>query len=439
MHAPREKGLGYRHRWIADISMDSMAAGLVATLVAVPSPISASLSLGGAITLALTPVTFPAIWQNSRGRLLLLAILALVPIGWLVAQNSLLQDNGRAFSMRYFLYEAALPMGLLASVVGAYWCITRIGLQRFLFLAFSGLLATELFSLDGVNPWKYGLALPISLLAILLFARSRIMLGIFVAPILIAVSIAADFRSWMASLCIATVLAAFARSSRTQPSASRVLSLGLVTLAAVVVVTGIITQASTAGMLGGYLEQRTKDQLEASNGNLMLGGRPEWGAAIALSRDNPLGIGIGVTPSSEDYWMAIRGMPLASRGLQEISNVANAFRQGEVNFHSTFWTFWAIYGVAGVIFSILVLFYFAHAALVAVRRIGRPNLRAAATLLMLSAIWDTLFSPTGVAVLAIALAAALYISGKPNIAPIQTKDTKHESSSAHQRHHNHAQ
>jgi len=430
MHAQRDVlPVNRRHQY--DLSIDTVAAGILAALIAVPSPISASLSIGGALSLALTPVTFPAVWRNARGRWLLIATLALVPMGWLVAQTSLLQDTGRTFNTQFFLYQAALPVGLLASLTGAHWCITRLGLQRFLLLAFTGLLVAGPFSFSQDNPWKYGLALPISILAILFIVRNRLLFGLAVTT-LAAVSIASNFRSWTAILAITAALVVFERSSWTVPSASRVISLGLVTLAAVGLVAWLVFKASTAGLLGDYLEQRTNNQLSASEGNLLLGGRPEWGAAIALFRENPLGIGIGVTPSSEDYWLAIRNMPLGSQGLQDISNVAKSFLQGQVNLHSVFWTFWAVYGVAGMIFSFLALVYLAHATTLAVAKLQRLNVRAATVLLMLSTTWDILFSPiTVAATLAIALATALHVFDDSDVAPIPMEDSRHETSPIH--------
>ncbi|AKK26187.1 hypothetical protein AB431_05190 [Mycobacterium sp. EPa45] len=410
-------------------------------LIAVPSPVSVSVSVGGILSLILAPVTFAALWRNTRGRWLLIALLALVPSGWLVAQTTLQQDHGRTFSSKIFLYEAAMPVGLLASVIGAYWCITKLGLQRSLLCFFAGLLAAApfTFSLINNNPWKYGLALPVSMLVVLLLARNRVLLGLVITPLLIAVSIASDFRGWIAFLAIATILSVFSSSRRTRPSASRVASIGLATVATTTLVAWLISQAATAGILGGYLEQRTRDQLENSNGNLLLGGRPEWGAAIALWRQNPLGLGIGVVPSADDYWLAIRGMPLGAQARQEISTVAESFQQGQLGFHSTFWTFWGIYGVAGVVFVVLALVYAGQATIAATAAIKWVALRASVVLLLLSCIWDILFSATLVPQLAIAIATALHILGRPNVEPIETKDPNCERSSAHQRRHNHAQ
>ena len=437
MHAKRDAAPVYSRHQSGAISVDKMAAGILTVLIPVPSPISVSLSIGGALSLAVIPVTFPTLWRSTRGRWLLIATLALVPVGWLVAQTSVLQDHDRTFNTASFLYGAALPVGLLASLVGAYWCSRQLGLQRFLLLSSVGLLAAAFLTYNQTNPWKYGLALPISMLVLLLIARNRLLLGLVATPLLVAVSVAADYRSWIAVVGVATILGVFTGRSWKPLPTSRVVSLGLIAAAASTAIGWLITQASVAGMLGDYLKQRTDSQLATSSGNLLLGGRPEWGAAIGLFRESPLGIGIGVAPSYNDYAVAIRNMPI-STALQENTNVATSFRAGVINFHSWFLNLWAVYSVAGVLFSILAIAFLIRATLVAVTRISQTNLRAAVALLILGSIWDILFSPTLVAQLAIALAAALHILGDPNADPIRTKDSHHERSTAHQRDHNRA-
>ena len=427
---------------LGHVSIERLVAGILAALLAMPSGLSFSLSAGGIIALILTPVTLPALWRERRGRWLLIALLALVPSGWLVAQASLLHDRGRTFTADVFLYQAAVPVGLSASLVGAYWCITKLGLQRFLlFFSASLLVATPLLNSAwfAINPWKYGLALPVSVLTILLLARSRFLLGFVIAPLLVAVSIAANFRSSIVFLALATVLAAYTPARSTKLSASKIAALGFVTVAFTVTTGWLIASASTSGMLGDYLQQRTNQQLEFSNGNLLFGGRPEWGAAIALWRENPLGIGIGVAPSSDDYWLAIRSMPLGTLEQQLNSGVGKYLKLGQVEFHSTFWTFWGVYGAAGVLFAALALVYLVRSSMFATVTISSVALRASVLLLMLGAIWDILYSPMVVPQLAVALATALYIRGGPNVTPIRTKDLLSEKRSLHQHHYNNAQ
>ena len=94
----------------------------------------------------IAPVTLPTMWRDSRGRWLVIALLALVPSGWLVAQIYLLQDSGRSFNNGFFLFEAAMVFGLLASLIGAYWRITKLGLQRFLLVVFASMFAVRLLT-----------------------------------------------------------------------------------------------------------------------------------------------------------------------------------------------------------------------------------------------------------------------------------------------------
>lgn len=427
---------------LGHVSIETLVAGILATLLAIPSGLSVSLSVGGIIALILTPVTLPALWRDRRGRWLLIALLALMPSGWLVAQASLLYDRGRTFNASTLPYQAATAVSLLASIIGAYWCITKLGLLRFLLLSFAGLLVAVPFLFDlwfTANPWKYGLALPISVLAILLLARSRFLLGLVIAPLLVAVSIANDFRSWTMFVALAAVLGMYTPARSKKLSASRIASLGFAAVAFTATVGWLMVSAATSGMLGDYLEQRTNRQIEFSNGNLLLGGRPEWGAAIALWRENPLGIGLGVAPSSDDYWLAIRSMPLGQIDQQQNSGVAKYFKLGYVDFHSTFWTFWGVYGPAGVLFTALAIVYLVRSTLVATVAISSIAIRASVILLLLGAIWDILYSPIKIPQLAIAIAVALYVLGGPNIAPIRPKDLPHENRSLYQRHYNNTQ
>ena len=427
-------------RQLGHPSIDTLVAGILAFLLAVPSGLSISITAGAVIAMMLAPVTLPALWRNKGGRWLLITLLSFIPSGWLVAQISLLQDASRSLNTGVFLYEAAIPVGLLASLTGAYWCITKLGLQRFLLLAYSGLLAVAPFSSQlPLGPWKYVLAGPVSVLVFLLLARNRLLLGLVITPVLVEVSIASNFRSWIIFLALATVLSVYTPARSTKPSASRIASLGLVTVAFTAIVSWLLVNAASSGGLGDYLQERTTRQLAASDGNLILGGRPEGAAAFALWRKSPIGIGFGVAPSPDDYWLAVRSLPVGSHAIAENNGVATYLKQGQVNFHSTFWSFWGIYGAAGVLFAVLAVVYLGHSTIIASAAIINIGLRASVVLLMTGSMWDILFSPTTVAQLATALATALYIRGDPNTAPIRNKDPVHESITAHQRHHNHAQ
>jgi hypothetical protein len=425
----------FEGRQLGKSSIDELAAGVLAALLAVPSPLSISMSWGGAVTLMIAPVTLPVLWSDKRGRWLIIALLALVPSGWLVAQISLLQDSGRSLNSGVFLYQAALPVGFIAGLVGAYWCITKLGTQRFLLVYFSSLFAAMwIFVINEnfhQNIWKFGIAVPVSMLVILLLARNRLLLGLVITPLLIAVSIFADFRSGAGFLALAAILTVFRNARWKKPSASKVAWLGLIAVMAGSAIIWVTAEAATAGTLGTYLQERTKTQLEDSNGNLLLGGRPEWGAATALWRDNPLGIGIGVAPSSDDYWLAITNMPLRTLGEQQNSGVAFYFQHGQVDFHSTFWTFWGVYGPAGIAFAALAVVYAVRAMMTATTTIKGVNLRASVTLLMLFFIWDIFFSPAAVPQLAVALAIALQTLRNPNVTPNRAEDSTHERSSVH--------
>ena len=189
-------------------------------------------------------------------------------------------------------------------------------------------------------------------------------------------------------------------------------------------------QRSYRGALGDYLEQRTNQQLEASNGNLLLGGRPEWGAALALWQKNPLGFGFAVSPSSDDYWLAIRSMPMGSQARQENSIVALYFRQGQSISTRRCGLFGAFMVLREFSSRSLRLFTWCARQRLQLRRLlaspyalrGAPHV---------GSVWDILFSPTSVPQLAIALATALIIRGDQNAARIRTEDSTYETTPTH--------
>jgi hypothetical protein len=400
---------------------DTLLGSIFALAIAVPSPVSVSLSIGSLIALAILPVTLRTLWLSTRGKWLLITILGLVPSGWLTAQGSLLRDTGRTFDTRWFLYESAIPLGLAASIVGAHWCIAKLGLERFLQLSMTGLLLAVPLTDHRVedNLWKYSLAIPISILSILFLAKSQLLLGLIVVPALAVVAISAEYRSWIALLVLTTLLtilpghrlprpSVLPGNRQPRPSTSRLTLIGIATIAATIIISWLSVRMATGGALGSVVQERTLRQLEVSDGNLLFGARPGWNAAITLWQQDPLGIGIGVAPSANDYWLAEQSMPPhVSR--QDPSFFLNLFIQGKVDFHSTLWTFWGTYGVVGALFAVFALVYCTYAIVVSITAKRKTHLQAAIVLLLLSSTWDILFSPTNVTVLAIGLATAIHI------------------------------
>ena len=143
---------------------------------------------------------------------------------------------------------------------------------------------------------------------------------------------------------------------------------------------------SGSGLLGSKIELRTLDQ-EGTTKNVLLAGRPEQLAGLALFKKYPLGFGIGVAPSSTDYAIAISSLPV-STGLKGSSTVAKYFSvDGRFSFHSTFWDFWGLYGLAGMSLILLLLYRAFCESL---------KFRSNSVLMLYASvitIWDLIFSP----------------------------------------------
>ncbi|WP_426374576.1 hypothetical protein ACN9MI_21180 [Rhodococcoides fascians] len=381
----------------------------LALLLPVRSP-AASWITWGMLLGMLLPMVYGPFFRSKLARGLLVGAVVSVVCGYLTGLYAQ-QMPGRGFVSSFAVFQAGTLAGLVATAALGYWCVQRIGVGSFLVVWSAGLCVRAVAAQGGfeLNPWKYGLALPVSLI-LLVVAKKFKYLGVFTAVILIVVmSIDASFRSWLLILGITMITAVFGSISairRNNPF--KVSNVALILGLGIAAASSSLLWLATSGLLGDSVARRTNAQIE-SGGSIILGGRPEWGGAWALFRHDPLGFGLGTSPSTSDTVRAIRNMPFASAELQNLSTVASYFRAGTVSFHSVLWNFWGNYGIAGVL---LIAFVFASIGyslvLIAAGRARHEHIIATA-MLSVAAMWDILFSPSLYQILGIAFAVAVHI------------------------------
>ena len=384
----------------------------VALLLAVRTPFSANISFGVALALLAFPVTLRP-WLSSRSgvAITVLAGLALVG-GALLIEPGLTADPGRHFASGTAMYQASVLVGIVLSAAAAQWSLTVLGLNRFLVLWAVGLAVSSPFVGGGFaeNPWKYGLALPVSVLVFSLVSRGGVVLNMTALATLVLVSTLFSYRSWIQVLVAGAVVISVLRSSREMPGRprrSRVL-VGFALGAGVLSFAWLLSAMATQGLLGESVQRRTVEQANVA-GNLLLGARPEWAAAWSLAERHPFGLGMGVSPSSADWSTAVRAMPFSSSALQDSGTVSGYFRSGEVAFHSVLWTFWGTYGVLGFVLVVVVLILIAKTLLsLDSLHLSTPYM-AGVAVLMIGAAWDLLFSPLALAPLAATLAVIAWM------------------------------
>src|SRR5690606_28296901 len=120
---------------------------------------------GALVVLVILPVVLGRVWRAPGTRAWLGLLMLAILVGWLTAQVSLAVVIGREIVDNLVLYQAALLVGLGLLSVGCLWGIRVIGPRRFIALWSAGAITAFLLTGDlSNNPWKYGLALPVTLL-----------------------------------------------------------------------------------------------------------------------------------------------------------------------------------------------------------------------------------------------------------------------------------
>lgn len=373
----------------------------ISALLAVPTPGASNVPMG----IFLVFLSLPGIIRLSSAKLTKMlstlskfALPALIS-GYLLGFISLQQDPGRAIDGHKYLFGTGLVISLVLGTFGILYAIEQIGTKRVviaysicrIFLVLLSWNSSAIAHLVGVdrlheNPWKYGLSDFVIL--IILVSLNNVGLTRISLVACIFISVFLDSRTTLA-ICFILLLKTFWRRKVDNPPREYkhkiILFLTSMVLAFTILPT-MFNIVAGSGILGNQVKVKTLSQ-ERVTSNALLAGRPEQLAALALFKKYPFGFGIGVVPSSTDYFVAISNLPVVS-GLQANSTVASYFKiDGRYSFHSYLWDFWALYGLFGLG---LIIFYIYNSFS------ELMNFRCHSLLLTfvtLNAIWDLLFSP----------------------------------------------
>ncbi|MDJ0337988.1 O-antigen ligase family protein [Cryobacterium sp. PH31-O1] len=368
--------------------VNKFIAVVVLVIVAMRLDIDQGVTVGALACVALFPVWFPVLRQYWGARLFVLAGVIAIGSGlWLTALSAPTHDTslGQAFG------AIAGLVGLLAGVGFVLWARTVLPDSQIAIWYGAGILfgVSPTSELYAANPWRFGysVALTILLLGITLQLRRR-WLELAVALLLTVVATMTDARSTFAFMLLTVLLVAWqmrpTRPTRGKSALRALLGLGALAL----VVFNIIQALILDGALGQATQQRTLAQLEET-GSLILGGRPELTATIALMQHQPWGFGVGTAPNPEDILAAKTGMAAINYDPNN-GYVENYMFGGHVELHSIIGDFWAGFGIPGLLLALIML------ALI-VRSIGVhvSSNTASAVLLYLGvkAVWFLFFGP----------------------------------------------
>jgi hypothetical protein len=253
------------------------------------------------------------------------------------------------------------------------------------------------------NPWKFALAVPVCLIVVAVAALLRsLLIQLAALAALAAVSVILDSRAYSATLVLTAVLLLW-RSARNR-SATKMTKLRVsVLIAGVAAATYFLaTSLLVNGYLGADAQARTIAQIQTS-GSLILGGRPELAATIALMKYHIQGYGVGVIPTPNDILVAKSGLA----GINYAPNNGYVERYmfgGQYELHSVFGDMWARWGLVGLAFLVLIAYVVLRSLVDAVS--GGPG-DIVTIFVGVWTVWSLAFSPFGVSASFMLLAVGL--------------------------------
>jgi hypothetical protein len=231
------------------------------------------------------------------------------------------------------------------------------------------------------------------------------------AVVVVALTVASGFTDARSSFAIlmSTALLVFwqmrpRRASR-RASALRVVA-GLAAIG--VIVYTFVQSLILDGVLGEETKLRSLAQIDTS-GSLLLGGRPELAATIALLQGRPWGYGAGAIPGLGDVTTAKTGM--AAIGYEPDNGyVENYMFGGRFELHSLFGDFWAFFGIPGIALIVVIAIILVRGLSV---RVAHNVASAVLIYVAVRTLWNIPFGPvySSVPLLILATGLALLPAG----------------------------
>lgn len=379
----RAKALG-RESWLkAESILLCVTTVIIAMRINVPHAIA-----GDLLAMALLPAWFTYV-RRYAGAYLFMGICFLAAASGIVL--TLWSSADHRIGLGAMLDNTLLIVGPAMSFGLLLWARHRLGESAVLVLFGVGLVlgvshTTEFYS---QQPWKFGYSTAATVLLLALAHLSRsLTVELVVVITLMLIAAATDSRTSFAVLLLIAALQIWQRRPRQKSyrgSALRAL-LGLGVGGALIYYIG--QGLILAGYLGVKTQQRSLQQINAS-GSLILGGRPELGATLALMRDRIWGFGSGTYVNYHDLLVAKTGM--AGLNYDPDNGYVEKFMFGlGYKLHSATGDLWARYGLVGIAIAIFIL-------VMTMRKIGHSVTfsTASAALLYIGfwSMWNVFFSP----------------------------------------------
>lgn len=390
-------------------SLTVLLAFVTLVLLGMREQINHTITTGYIAAIALAPLWLPSV-RKYRGAtsIVLLGLVALGSGFWLLQWNSQTHQS----EMNSLANNAGLLSGLLLSFGVIVWARKLMPVWAIGFAYGLGLLlGVDRTGMAAVNPWKFGFSIPIVVIVLSLasyFAtRPRKKHRLAEITSLLALAIFSglnDSRSLFAMLGLALILTIWQLIPRGRTRRRSMMK----TMLAFAVLLVVAYEGGTSLLVDGYLGEaaqlRTVAQIDLT-GSLILGGRPEMAASLALFLANPLGFGLGTVPSLDDIAIAKTGM--AGINYRPNNGYVERYMFGtHFELHSSIADLWVLFGIPGLIFSFAIL---AWISAWIVHAIVHRNASSLVLFLSVLTLWNLLFSPLYTSITSMALALGLAV------------------------------
>lgn len=347
-----------------------------------------TLTIGDIVAVLLAPVWLGAA-RRFRGAVPLF-VSGLIVLGCGFWLSELTRADHQVIA-QYMISDALIFAGLLLVVGVVLWARQLVPIWVIGLAYGAGLIVGLLVNggPDPTNPWKFGYALPVVVIVLSLGgAVNRRVLDMALLACLALVSALNDSRSLFAELALAAVMLAWQlipRGRTVRRSIGRtVLAFAAIALIAYNVGTSLIVN----GYLGQAAQTRTITQIDTS-GSVILGGRPEIAASIALFLARPMGYGLGVKPTLGDVNTAKTGM--SSIDYDPNNGYVEKYMFGTTfELHSVTSDLWASYGIAGILFAAMIGYLMIKWFAISTAQRSGEGLRV---FLVILSLWNLVFSP----------------------------------------------
>ncbi|RUR03476.1 hypothetical protein [Labedella endophytica] len=295
------------------------------------------------------------------------------------------------FYLAAFVANSAEVLGIALLVGGLLWSRRVIGapLVAILFAAAAIVHLIMDGALSSEDPWRMGFSFPVTTLVLALaWKTGSPVVGLVATAAISLVPLLGDVRSGSAILIMVAMLVLWQMrpTSRGRRASTARTLIGFGVLGSIVY--SVVQAAILGGYLGEHTQERSEMQIETS-GTLLLGGRPEAGASVALLTHQPLGYGQGVLANFSDILVAKTGM--SALGYQPNNGYVENYMFGSgYEVHSIIGNLWIQFGLPGaaLAISIVVLVFLALS-----HRLAHRSGSAAFLFLSVILLWDLLFSP----------------------------------------------